>query len=104
MRFSGKSGLHRYILRSSAAMRKTHHKEGGKAMFTVSLRVQCSDPFAEMLIRNADHTELTIESIVSTALAEVFDVVVVETVRIQQPVECENEDEVGKASGSLLQH
>lgn len=73
-------------------------------MFIVSLLVQCSDPFAEMLIRNVDHTELTIESIVSTALSDFFDVVVVDRVRIQQPVESNDEDEECKASRSLLQN
>ena len=54
------------------------------AMCTIHLRVHCSDKFTELLVSNLEDTELTIESIVSTALLEVFDTVHVENVTVQQ--------------------
>jgi hypothetical protein len=46
------------------------------------MRVQCSDTFSEVLVDDVEHTELTIESIVGTALLEVFDTVLVENVTV----------------------
>ncbi|HVB60649.1 MAG TPA: hypothetical protein VNE61_05585 [Ktedonobacteraceae bacterium] len=51
-------------------------------MCIVHLRVHCSDTFSEVLVGDVEQTELTIESIVSTALLEVFDTVQVENVTV----------------------
>ena len=51
-------------------------------MCIVHMRVHCSDRFSEVLVDDVEHTELTIESIVSTALLEVFDTVLVENVTV----------------------
>jgi hypothetical protein len=52
-------------------------------MCIVHMRVHCSDTFSEVLVADVKGTELTIESIVSTALLEVFDTVLVENVTVQ---------------------
>jgi len=52
-------------------------------MCIIHMRVKCSNLFSELLEIDEEHTELTIESIVSTALLEVFDTVVVENVTVQ---------------------
>lgn len=54
-------------------------------MCIVHVRLRCSDKFSEVLIDDVEQTELTIESIVSTALLEVFDSVEVENVMISHP-------------------
>jgi len=51
-------------------------------MCIVHLRVHCSDTFSEVFVGDEEQTELTIESIVSTALLEVFDTVQVENVTV----------------------
>ena len=51
-------------------------------MSIVNVRVQFSDRFSELIIDDVEPTELTIESIVSTALLEVFDAVLVENVTV----------------------
>ena len=51
-------------------------------MCTVHLRVQCSERFSEVIVSDVEQTELTIESIVGTALLEVFDTVLVENVTV----------------------
>ena len=51
-------------------------------MCIVYVRVQCSDTFSEVLVDDEEHTELTIESIVGTALLEVFDTVLVENITV----------------------
>jgi hypothetical protein len=51
-------------------------------MCIVHMRVRCSDRFSEVLVGDAEQTELTIESIVGTALLEVFDTVLVENVTV----------------------
>ena len=56
-------------------------------MCTIHVRVQCSDRFSEVLIGDVEPTELTIESIVGTALLEVFDTVLVENVTVQHSPE-----------------
>ncbi len=60
-------------------------------MCIVHMRVQCSDTFSEVLAANAEHAELTIESIVSTALLEVFDRVHIENITVQDSPECDDE-------------
>ena len=62
------------------------------AMCTIHLRVHCSDKFTELLVSNLEDTELTIESIVGTALLEVFDTVEVENVTVQHLPERDNRD------------
>ena len=57
-------------------------------MCTIHMRVHCSDTFSEMLAGDVEHTELTIESLVSTALLEVFDTVLVEDVTVHHSWEC----------------
>ncbi|HKV58514.1 MAG TPA: hypothetical protein VJO32_09530 [Ktedonobacteraceae bacterium] len=56
-------------------------------MRTVYLRIRCSEPLSEALAGDVEQTELTIESIVSTALLEAFDTVLVDSVLVQQPTE-----------------
>lgn len=51
-------------------------------MCILYMRVQCSDAFSEVIVDDVEHTELTIESIVSTALLEVFDTVLVENITV----------------------
>jgi hypothetical protein len=51
------------------------------------MRVQCSDTFSEVLVDDVEYTELTIESIVGTALLEVFDTVRVENITVQHSPE-----------------
>src|SRR5260370_30845934 len=53
-----------------------------RAMCIIHVRVQCSDRFSEVLVGDTEHTELTIESIVGTALLEVFDTVLVDDVTV----------------------
>ncbi len=52
-------------------------------MCIVHMRVHCSDTYSEVLEGDVKGTELTIESIVSTALLEVFDTVLVDNVTVQ---------------------
>ncbi len=61
-------------------------------MCIVQMRVQCSDTFSEVLAGDVEHTELTIESIVGTALLEVFDTVLVEDVTVYHSRECNDGD------------
>jgi hypothetical protein len=51
------------------------------------MRVRCSDRFSEVLVDDTEYTELTIESIVGTALLEVFDDVRIENITVQQSPE-----------------
>ncbi len=63
-------------------------------MCTIHMRVQCSDRFSELLVSDVEHTELTIESILGTALLEVFDAVVVENVIVNPAPE--DDDGIGE--------
>jgi hypothetical protein len=63
-----------------------------KAMCIVHVRVHCSDTFSEVLVGDVERTELTIESIVGTALLEVFDTVLVDNVTVQHSPECNDGD------------
>jgi len=56
------------------------------------MRVQCSDRFSELLVGDEEQAELTIESIVGTALLEIFDTVLVENVTVYDSPESNNED------------
>lgn len=51
-------------------------------MCTIHMRVQCSERFSEVLAGDVVDTELAIESIVGTALLEVFETVLVENVTV----------------------
>ena len=62
-------------------------------MCIVHVRVHCSDTLSEVLVDDVQGTELTIESIVSTALLEVFDTVLVENVTVHHYPERNNGDE-----------
>ena len=59
-------------------------------MCIVHVRVHCSDTFSEVLVGDVKGTELTIESIVSTALLEVFDTVLVDNVTVHHYPERNN--------------
>lgn len=61
-------------------------------MCIVYMRVQCSDSFSEVLGGDVEHTELTIESIVGTALLEVFDTVFVDNVTVHHSQEPNDEN------------
>ena len=61
-------------------------------MCIVHMRVRCSDRFSEVLVGDAEQIELTIESIVGTALLEVFDTVLVENVTVHDSGECNDGD------------
>jgi hypothetical protein len=79
----GESDVHRHNLHSCGAMSKIFLQRGKeKAMCIVHVRVHCSDRLSEMLVGDVEQTELTIESIVGTALLEVFDTVHVENVTV----------------------
>lgn len=51
-------------------------------MCVIHISVRCSDRFSELLVDNAQDAELTVESLVGTALLEVFDTVHVEGVTL----------------------
>jgi hypothetical protein len=61
-------------------------------MCFVHMRVQCSDTFSEALTGDLEHIELTIESVVGTALLEVFDTVLVEDIRVHHCPGCYDDD------------
>ena len=61
-------------------------------MCVVHMRVQCSERFSELLVDDVEYTELTIESILGTALLEVFDAVLVENVTVHPSPEDNDED------------
>ena len=61
-------------------------------MCTIHMRVQCPVRFSELLVDDVEPTELTIESIVGTALLEVFDTVLVENVTVHHSPELNDED------------
>jgi hypothetical protein len=62
-------------------------------MCIVHMHVHCSDKFSEVLVDDIEHAELTIESIVSTALLEIFDTVLVENVTVDHSSQRNNETE-----------
>jgi hypothetical protein len=84
----GRSDFHRHSLNSFVAISSTSlQRRKEKAMCIVHMRVQCSDTFSEVLAGDVEHTELTIESIVGTALLELFDTVLVENVTVHHSPE-----------------
>lgn len=69
---------------------------GEKAMRIVDMRVQCSDTFSEVLADDEAQIELTIESVVGTALLEVFDTVHVENISVHcGPGTCDEDGDEG---------
>jgi hypothetical protein len=52
-------------------------------MCTVYMRIQLSDTPSELITSDVENTELAIESIVGTALLEVFDTVQVDNVTVR---------------------
>ncbi len=56
-------------------------------MCTVYMRIQLSDTPSELIASDVENTELTIESIVGTALLEVFDTVLVDNITVQNSPE-----------------
>ena len=51
-------------------------------MCVIHISVQCSEKFSELLVGDVRDAELTVESIVGTALLELFDTVVVDDVKL----------------------
>ena len=51
-------------------------------MCVIHISVQCSEKFSELLVGDVRDAELTVESIVGTALLEIFDTVVVDDVKL----------------------
>jgi hypothetical protein len=56
------------------------------------MSVQCSDRFSELLVGDEEQAEFTIESIVGTALLEIFDTVLVENVTVYDSPERNDEN------------
>ena len=42
-------------------------------MCVIHICVQCSEQFSELLVNDVQSSELTVESVVGTALLEIFD-------------------------------
>lgn len=53
-----------------------------KAMCIIHICVQCSEKFSELVVSDVQDAELTVESIVGTALLEIFDTVCVDDVKL----------------------
>ena len=51
-------------------------------MGVIHIRVKYSEKFSEVLIDDVQDTELTIESIIGTALLEIFDTVYIDDVKL----------------------
>ena len=51
-------------------------------MCVIQISVQCSEKFSELMIDELQDAELTIESIIGTALLELFDTVYIDDVRL----------------------
>lgn len=72
-------------------------------MAIVYMRVQCSDRNAEVFLDDVEGTELTIESLVSGALLEVFDSVQVEDVTFRHsPNGTRRDEEQGHTQDETL--
>ena len=66
-------------------------------MCVIHICVQCSEKFSELMVSDVQDAELAVESIVGTALLEVFDTVCVEDVKLftAQSTTISTEDEQG---------
>lgn len=62
-------------------------------MCIVHMSVHCSDTLPALLVGDVEYTELTIESIVGTALSEFFDTVLIENITVRPSPKCTDEDE-----------
>ena len=51
-------------------------------MCVIQINVQCSEKFSELMIDELQDAELTIESIIGTALLELFDTVYIDDVQL----------------------
>ncbi len=90
---NSRDDFYRYNINSFVAVSRISLQRGKeKAMCIIHVRVQCSDRFSEVLVGDTEHTELTIESIVGTALLEVFDTVLVDDVTVYDSPERNVED------------
>lgn len=67
-------------------------------MCIIHVRVHCSDKHSEVLVDDVETTEMTIESIVGTALLEVFDTVLIENITVHHSSERNIEDEEWKST------
>jgi hypothetical protein len=89
----GRSNFHQHRENSFVAKSRISRQRGKeKAMCVVHMRVKCSDKFSEVIVDDVEQTEMTIESILGTALLEVFDTVLVENVTVHQSLERNDED------------
>ena len=61
-------------------------------MCIIHMCVHCSDRFSEVLVGDVEDTEMAIESIVGTALLEVFDSVQIENITVQHSSGRDDED------------
>ena len=62
------------------------------AMYTIHICVRCSDTSSESHIGDGERTELIVESVLGTALLEVFDTVLIENITVQHPQKRDEED------------
>lgn len=62
-------------------------------MYTIQIRVQCSEKFTEVPSDNLEQAELAVESLISRALLELFDSVNVEDCNIQISLENRSQHE-----------
>jgi hypothetical protein len=62
-------------------------------MCVIQISVQCSEKFSELMIDELQDAELTIESIIGTALLELFDTVYIDDVRLlMSDIDTENRE------------
>jgi hypothetical protein len=61
-------------------------------MCIIHMCVHCSDRFSEVLVGDVEDTEMAIESIVGTALLEVFDSVQIENITVHHSSGRDDED------------
>jgi hypothetical protein len=67
-------------------------------MCVIHICVQCSEQFSELLVNDVQDSELTVESIVGTALLEIFDTVYVEDVKLFSRSSDPNTPDTGTSS------
>ena len=51
-------------------------------MCVIHISVRCSEKFSELLVGDERNAELTVESVIGTALLELFETVVVDGVKL----------------------
>ena len=67
-------------------------------MCVIHICVQCSEKLSELLVNDVQDSELTVESIVGTALLEIFDTVYVEDVKLFSRSSDPNTPDTGTSS------